>query len=46
VNNLNPREKRGGYYGSKPKGPIKVPTSQGANVTQKPVAKSSTPKKP
>ena len=46
MNNLNPSEKRGGYFGSKPKGPIKVPTSQGANVTQKPAANTSAPKKP
>ena len=28
-------EKRGGYSGSKAKGPVVVPKSQGANVTPK-----------
>ncbi len=35
MGDLKPSEKRGGYSGSAAKGPVKVPKSQGANVTPK-----------
>lgn len=38
-------EKRGGYSGSKAKGPVVVPKSQGADVTPK-QSSNSTPQKP
>ena len=45
MDHLNPKEKRGGYFGSKPKEPIKVPTSKGASEKQgPPLVRPSEPK--